>query len=53
MLAIFKQHEVFEYDPSRGRFRDWLAAVVRMPRSPGSFSPDWPCCTRPEWSTAT
>ena len=29
MLAIFKQHEVFEYDPSRGRFRDWLAAVVR------------------------
>ena len=29
MLAIFKQHEVFEYDPSRGRFRDWLAAIVR------------------------
>jgi RNA polymerase sigma-70 factor (ECF subfamily) len=29
MLAIFEQHEAFEYDPSRGRFRDWLAAVVR------------------------
>jgi len=29
MLAIFEQQEVFEYDPSRGRFRDWLAAVVR------------------------
>jgi RNA polymerase sigma-70 factor (ECF subfamily) len=29
LLAIFEQHEVFEYDPSCGRFRDWLAAVVR------------------------
>ena len=29
MLAIFEQREVFEYDPSRGRLRDWLAAVVR------------------------
>jgi RNA polymerase sigma factor (sigma-70 family) len=29
MLAVFEHREVFQYDPRRGRFRDWLAAVVR------------------------
>ncbi|MGO8751751.1 MAG: RNA polymerase sigma factor [Thermoguttaceae bacterium] len=29
MLTIFEQRELFQYDPSRGRFRDWLATVVR------------------------
>jgi RNA polymerase sigma factor (sigma-70 family) len=29
MLAVFQHREVFQYDPRHGRFRDWLAAVVR------------------------
>lgn len=29
MLAVFESQDVFRYDPSRGRFRDWLAALVR------------------------
>ncbi len=29
MLKVFEQRDVFRYDPSRGRFRDWLRTVVR------------------------
>jgi RNA polymerase sigma factor (sigma-70 family) len=29
MLKVFQQRDVYQYDPDRGRFRDWLGAVVR------------------------
>jgi RNA polymerase sigma-70 factor (ECF subfamily) len=29
MLRVFEQRDVFRYDPQKGRFRDWLGAVVR------------------------
>jgi RNA polymerase sigma-70 factor (ECF subfamily) len=29
MLKVFEQIDLFQYDPARGRFRDWLATVVR------------------------
>jgi len=29
MLKVFEKKDVFQYDRQRGRFRDWLATVVR------------------------
>ena len=29
MLKVFQHRDVFRYDPQRGRFRDWLAKLVR------------------------
>jgi RNA polymerase sigma factor (sigma-70 family) len=29
MLVVFERRDVFRYDPAKGRFRDWLCAVVR------------------------
>jgi RNA polymerase sigma factor (sigma-70 family) len=29
MLQVFRQRDVYRYDPLRGRFRDWLHAVVQ------------------------
>lgn len=29
MLKVFRQRDVFQYDPLHGRFRDWLGTVVR------------------------
>lgn len=29
MLKVFRQRDIFRYDPERGRFRDWLRTLVR------------------------
>ena len=29
MLSVFKQSKRFEYDPARGRFRDYLRMIIR------------------------
>jgi RNA polymerase sigma-70 factor (ECF subfamily) len=29
MIEVFKGRELFHYDPTKGRFRDWLGGVVR------------------------